>query len=283
MIKVEGGKRNIWCPFEYEYCPDFCFVCGRIGHVEKECSIKLKKGEEPQYGRWLRWVPPQKQYSAESRWSWGSGGGGHRQGSWGSGGGRTGSDAPSWKKPGALSGNSSKSMEGEKEVTSPLKITDGQGAGKGNAKKVLQFEATGKNQKQEELAERVEKEGGKELAVGGKGGKEGKGSEFEKGIEAIKKGEEEGDGGRVLSEGGKEVQNTTPKKGKFKRLARERKVEVQGRSPVKGGGKRRSDWMEIDAGAQQKKMKGGDVVMVEGGECTKPVEAGLSEQLRSTQ
>jgi hypothetical protein len=46
---------------------------------------------------------------------------------------------------------------------------------------------------------------------------------------------------------------------------------------VKGGAKRRSDWMEVDAGAQQKKMKGGDVVMVDGGECTKTVEAGLSE------
>jgi hypothetical protein len=171
MIEVEGGKRTIWCPFEYEYCPDFCFVCGRIGHVEKECSIKLKRGEEPQYGRWLRWVPPRKQLSAENRWSWGSGGGGRRQRSWGSGGGRSGSDAPSWKKPGVLSGNSSKSMEGEKEVTSPLKITDGQGADKGNAKKVLQFGAPGKNQKQDEVAESVEKEGGKGLAVGGTKGR----------------------------------------------------------------------------------------------------------------
>jgi hypothetical protein len=24
MIEVEGGKRTIWCPFEYEYCPNFC-------------------------------------------------------------------------------------------------------------------------------------------------------------------------------------------------------------------------------------------------------------------
>ncbi|KAE8785354.1 retrotransposon protein [Hordeum vulgare] len=51
--KVEDEEKS-WCPFEYEYVPDFCYTCGILGHNEKECSIKLKKGETPQYGRWLR-------------------------------------------------------------------------------------------------------------------------------------------------------------------------------------------------------------------------------------
>jgi hypothetical protein len=37
--------------------------------VERECNIKLKKGDEPQYGRWLRWLPPRKEVS-EGRRSW---------------------------------------------------------------------------------------------------------------------------------------------------------------------------------------------------------------------
>nr|XP_020162872.1 uncharacterized protein LOC109748244 [Aegilops tauschii subsp. strangulata] len=43
-----------WCRFEYEYLPDFCFTCGVIGHGDKDCTTKLKKGERQQYGRWLR-------------------------------------------------------------------------------------------------------------------------------------------------------------------------------------------------------------------------------------
>jgi hypothetical protein len=44
------------CNFEYEYLPDFCFVCGIIGHVEKQCDVKLTKGEGTQYGKWLKWI-----------------------------------------------------------------------------------------------------------------------------------------------------------------------------------------------------------------------------------
>jgi hypothetical protein len=34
-----------WCPFEYEYLPDFCYICGVIGHLDKVCSMKMQKGE----------------------------------------------------------------------------------------------------------------------------------------------------------------------------------------------------------------------------------------------
>jgi hypothetical protein len=68
---VEAGEegKTRWCPFEYEFLLDFCFVCGLIGHVDRECSIKLKKGEDPQFGKWLRWVPPRRQIW-ENRRSW---------------------------------------------------------------------------------------------------------------------------------------------------------------------------------------------------------------------
>lgn len=41
----EEEEDGDWCRLEYEYLPDFCFTCGVIGHGEKDCMIKLKKGE----------------------------------------------------------------------------------------------------------------------------------------------------------------------------------------------------------------------------------------------
>jgi hypothetical protein len=45
---------QIWCPFEYEFLPEFCYMCGIIGHDYDGCSITLAKGEKRQYGGWLR-------------------------------------------------------------------------------------------------------------------------------------------------------------------------------------------------------------------------------------
>jgi hypothetical protein len=54
MIEIDESGRTGWCPFAYEYLPDFCYVCGIIGHTEKECKHKLDRGERAQYGSWLR-------------------------------------------------------------------------------------------------------------------------------------------------------------------------------------------------------------------------------------
>jgi hypothetical protein len=66
-VEIGDGKRTIWCPFEYEYLPDFCYICGIIGHLDKGCSVKLKKGEEAQFGRSLRWVPPRRTNFVEAK------------------------------------------------------------------------------------------------------------------------------------------------------------------------------------------------------------------------
>jgi hypothetical protein len=133
MVEIDGGKRAIWCPFEYEYCPDFCFVCGCIGHIDKDCERKLKKGEEPQFGRWLKWFPPRRTSFNDNRRNWNDGG--RRMGSWGSGSSGRGSDAKSWRKQESGSKDSNKSIEEGKEVTSPLKITEGKEAGGSLARK----------------------------------------------------------------------------------------------------------------------------------------------------
>jgi hypothetical protein len=35
----EGEQEKIkWCPLVYEYLPDFCYICGLIGHIDHSCD-----------------------------------------------------------------------------------------------------------------------------------------------------------------------------------------------------------------------------------------------------
>jgi hypothetical protein len=84
----------------------------------------LKKGEEPQFGKWLKWVPPKRQKN-DFRQSWHDGGN-RRQNIWNSGGSKSGSDAPSWRKNTFVERNENIRKEGvEKEATTPSLITSG--------------------------------------------------------------------------------------------------------------------------------------------------------------
>jgi hypothetical protein len=48
----DGNRRKFrWCLFAYEDLPNFCFTCGLIGHVDKECAFLLKTGEKPLYSK----------------------------------------------------------------------------------------------------------------------------------------------------------------------------------------------------------------------------------------
>jgi hypothetical protein len=46
-MEVHEHGKTVWCPLEYEHLPDFCFVCGVLGHGMKICSTKLAVGEKP--------------------------------------------------------------------------------------------------------------------------------------------------------------------------------------------------------------------------------------------
>ncbi|KAI5016311.1 hypothetical protein ZWY2020_006162 [Hordeum vulgare] len=95
-----GGKN--WCPFEYEHLPDFCYVCGIIGHTDKACGMKLKKGEKAQFGPWLRaFIPRRGGLENRNRGErWGAGGRswvGKSSAGWGRRS-LSGSNGPSWRK-----------------------------------------------------------------------------------------------------------------------------------------------------------------------------------------
>lgn len=54
----ERGER--WCPISYEHLPDFCYIYGVIGHVDRACSRKLDKDEAAAYSKELRYFPARR-------------------------------------------------------------------------------------------------------------------------------------------------------------------------------------------------------------------------------
>jgi hypothetical protein len=98
-INVGENKQARWCPFEYEYLPEFCYTCGILGHDDKSCVTKLGKGERQQFGSWLRAQIPKKSLGG-GRGAWSEGRLGRGSSSYGfsGSGGRRGSDSPSWRR-----------------------------------------------------------------------------------------------------------------------------------------------------------------------------------------
>jgi hypothetical protein len=100
MIQLGEEGRNKWCPFRYEFLPEFCYNCGIIGHDEKSCLRPINKGEEKQFGSWLRAYIPKKQSSGDrQKWS-NEGGSGSGERSFGllEKRGTVGSNSLSWRK-----------------------------------------------------------------------------------------------------------------------------------------------------------------------------------------
>lgn len=50
-LHVGDDEKPIWCPLVYEFLPDFCYTCGRIGHLDKCCEVMLKDGETQQFSK----------------------------------------------------------------------------------------------------------------------------------------------------------------------------------------------------------------------------------------
>ena len=72
---IQEEDDRCWCPFEYEFLPEFCYVCGMLGHKDKMCKVKLKRGEKAQFGPWMRAFMPRRS-GGGARGRWGEGGAG---------------------------------------------------------------------------------------------------------------------------------------------------------------------------------------------------------------
>jgi hypothetical protein len=285
MIQV-GEGRSKWCPFGYEYLPEFCYNCGVIGHDDKCCPIPRRKGEERQFGSWLRAYIPKKQNSGErQRWNNGGGSGsGSRSYGFGERRGVVGSNSLSWRKDDSNRSGSAdemgKTTDKVEEVTSPLKKMMEQKADRNpdGRRKALDWATRVELQEQEQAQEEKEKQYLNESNAQSttvcnevvEGLKDGQAPQVptvpgKQMVEALTR-REEGE----LSAG--EVNLRDFKGKKFKRRCRVKEGTDEGVG-VKLGAKRDPDQIEMDEseGHMSKKGKIDELGST-------PAEAGLSEQ-----
>ena len=57
MMGMGADKEDRWCPIAYEFLPEFCYVCGLIGHVDRMCRKRLGPGEKAPFSKKLRYIP----------------------------------------------------------------------------------------------------------------------------------------------------------------------------------------------------------------------------------
>lgn len=65
VVKIATGHNSSkWCGLQYERLEDFCFYCGRLDHVDRDCQAPVPSGESKavvyEYGPWLGSSPKRR-------------------------------------------------------------------------------------------------------------------------------------------------------------------------------------------------------------------------------
>jgi hypothetical protein len=133
MLNVGEGRTGLWIRFEYEFLPNFCYTCGMLDHIDRDCKIKLAKGEKAQFGNWLKaYIPRQSLMQNRGVWegerssNGGSSSGNTRRYGFTNQIGRSDSDNDGWRKKDVYSlhiRDAGKLCE----VTNPQKINEEKG------------------------------------------------------------------------------------------------------------------------------------------------------------
>ena len=273
-VTVSNGGKDRWCPLVYEFLPDFCYVCGIIGHTDKLCALKVPSGEAPQFDKKLRYIPQKKRgdralsgRGSDGRGLWRPSFRAEGGGRWGSGG--SGSDGPSWGKSSHSSEGRRKDGE-EDEVTSPIKTIGGV-KGTGGVQKALNWEEKGEKASVvmadgEKKGETVPEKETQVLVPLGDNTRTNDTNSDMPDMHVDQTGE--------LKQGEKEKESGTggkgEKKGHFKRLPRAYATAVSGQEALGQGDRKRS--LERQERGSGKKVKFGE------DEVADDLKAGLTDQ-----
>lgn len=65
LVEDEEKGREMWCSFQYEFLPNFCYICGRLGHVDKDCDDYGEGSGPKQFGEWMRVNPAKKRAGSQ--------------------------------------------------------------------------------------------------------------------------------------------------------------------------------------------------------------------------
>ncbi|KAK4422850.1 hypothetical protein Salat_1867600 [Sesamum alatum] len=70
-LQLKNGEECV-IRFSYERLPNFCYLCGKLGHISRLCDLRFQDGfvdpgDSAPYGAWLRTSGPYKNISSPVR------------------------------------------------------------------------------------------------------------------------------------------------------------------------------------------------------------------------
>lgn len=66
-MEVGPNGKTRWCPIEYEFLPNFCYICGLLGHIDRECSKGSWREKRKPFGPELRVWPSRRRLLENTR------------------------------------------------------------------------------------------------------------------------------------------------------------------------------------------------------------------------